>query len=162
MTQILHQKNLGDCMPKGSKKNKTEDQNPKNGNSSHPLIAINSSLNAWIIDSRESHHMVATKEVSYSLDACKGPPILMGDNSPFEVTEKGRIELTNESFENVLNVPKYFVNLLSMHQMKNSGTRKRVILKPNALNIYDTQTNSRVSTGEVNHQSRVYKFSEFI
>jgi hypothetical protein len=52
--------------------------------------------------------MVATKEVYSSLDACKGPPILMGENSPVEVTDKGRIELTNESFENVLHVPKIF------------------------------------------------------
>jgi hypothetical protein len=48
--------------------------------------------------------MYASKELYCSLDACKGPPIL----------------------------------------------------------IYDMQTNSRVSTGEVNHQSRLYTFSEFI
>jgi hypothetical protein len=96
------------------------------------------------------------------LDACKGPLILIGDNSPDDVTDKGRIELTNGSFENVLHVPKKFVNLLFMYQMKNSGTEKRVIFTPNAVDIYDMQTNSRVSTGEVNHQSRLYTFYEFI
>jgi hypothetical protein len=30
------------------------------------------------------------------------------------------------------------------------------------MNIYDMQTNSRVTTGEVNHQSSLYTFSEFI
>jgi hypothetical protein len=30
------------------------------------------------------------------------------------------------------------------------------------MEIYDMQTNSRVSTGEVNHQSRLYTFFEFI
>jgi hypothetical protein len=50
MTQILHQNNLGDHIPEGCKKKKREDQNPKKGNSSHPLIAINSSPDAWIID----------------------------------------------------------------------------------------------------------------
>jgi hypothetical protein len=59
--------------------------------------------------------MVASKVVYSSLDACKGPPILMGDNSSIEVTRKGRIELTNGSFENVLHVPKLFVNLLSVY-----------------------------------------------
>jgi hypothetical protein len=162
MTQILQQNNLGDRIPEGAKKKKPEDQNPKKGNSSHALIAINSSLDAWIVDSGASHHMDATKEVYSSLDACKGPPILMGDNSPVEVTDKGRIELTNKSFENVLHVPKLFVNLLSMYQMKNSGTRKRFIFTPDAVDIYDMQTNSRVATGEVNHQSRLYTFSEFI
>jgi hypothetical protein len=79
------------------------------------LIAINSSLNGWIIDLGESHHMDTTKEVYYSLDACKVPPIMMGNNSSIEVTDKGRIELTNGSFENVLHIPKIFVNLLSMY-----------------------------------------------
>jgi hypothetical protein len=86
----------------------------------------------------------------------------MGDNSPIEVIEKGRIEITNESFENVLHVPKLSVNLLFVYQMKNYGTRKRVIFTPDAMDIYDMQANSRVATGEVNHQSRLYTFSEFI
>jgi hypothetical protein len=86
----------------------------------------------------------------------------MGDNSPVEVTDKGRIELTNGSFENVLHVPKLSVNLLSMYQMKNSGTGKKFIFISNAVYIYDMQTNSKVATGEVNHQSRLYTFSEFI
>jgi hypothetical protein len=126
------------------------------------ILAINSSPDAWIIDSGESHHMAATKEVYSYLDACKCPLILMGDNSPVEVTGKGRIELANESFENVLNVSKISINLLFIYQMKNFGTGKKVIFTPDALDIYDMQTNSRVVIGEVNHQSRIYTFSEFI
>jgi hypothetical protein len=162
MTQILHQNNLGDHIPEGAKKKKPEDQNPKKGNSRHALIVINSSSYAWIIDSGASHHMAAKKEFYSSLDACKGPPILMGDNSPLEVNGKGRIELTNGSFENVLHTPKLFFNLLFVYQMTNSGTRNKFIFTPNAVDIYDMQTNSRVSTGEVNHQSRLFTFSKFI
>jgi hypothetical protein len=62
----------------------------------------------------------------------------------------------------VLHIPKISVNILSVYQMKKSGTGKRVIFTPDAVYIYDMQTNSRVSTGEVNHQSRLYTFSEFI
>jgi hypothetical protein len=115
MAQILQQNNLGDRIPEGSKKKKPEDQNLKKGNSSHALIAIKSSIDDWIIDSGESHHMESIKEVYSSLDSCKGPPILMGDNSLVEVTDKGRIELTNRSFENVIHVPKLSVNILSMY-----------------------------------------------
>jgi hypothetical protein len=86
----------------------------------------------------------------------------MGDNSPVKVTGKGRIELTNKIFENVLHVPKLFVNLLSVYQMKNYAIERRAIFTADALDIYDMQTNSKVSTGEVNHQSRLYTFSEFI
>jgi hypothetical protein len=57
MAQILQQNKLGHRIPEGSKKKKPEDQNPKKGNSSHALIAINSSPSDWIIDSGASHHM---------------------------------------------------------------------------------------------------------
>jgi hypothetical protein len=75
----------------------------------------------------------------------------MGDNSSVEVTGKGRIELINGSFENVLHVPKLSFNLLSVYQMKNSGTIKKVIFTPNSMDIYDMQANSKFATGEVNH-----------
>ena len=74
--------------------------------------------------------MDASEAVYYFLDACKGPPIMMGDNSSVEVTGKGRIELTNESFENVLHVPKLSVNLFSVYQMMNSGIGKKVVFTP--------------------------------
>jgi hypothetical protein len=106
--------------------------------------------------------MASLEGVYSSFYACKGPPILMGDNSSIEVTGKGRIELTNESFKNVLHAPNISFNLLSVYQMKNSSTRKKVIFTPNSMYIYDMQTNSRVATGEVNHQSRLYTFSKFI
>jgi hypothetical protein len=86
----------------------------------------------------------------------------MGYKSSVEVTGKGRIELTNGSFENVLHVPKLSFNLLSIYQMKKFFTEKKFIFTPNVVYIYDMQTNSRVATGEVNHQSRLYTFSEFI
>jgi hypothetical protein len=149
-------------IPESAKKKNPEDLNSKKGNSSHSLIAINSSPDAWIVDSGASHHMVASKVLYSSLDACKGPPIPMGDNSSVEVTGKGRIELTNGSFENVLHVSKLSINLLFVYQMKNYSTGKKFIFTPNSMDIYDMQTNFKVSTGEVNHQSRLYTFSEFI
>ena len=115
MSQILKKNNLGDRIPKGAKKKKPEDLNSKKGNSSHALIAIKSSPDAWIIDTRASHHMASSEVVYSSLDACKGPPILMGDNSYVEVTGKGRIELTNGSFDNVMHVPKLSFSLLFMY-----------------------------------------------
>jgi hypothetical protein len=162
MSQILHQNNLGDRILEGAKKKKLEDPNSKKGNSSHALIAINASPNVWIVDLGTSHHMAASKKVYSSLDACKGPPILMEENSSVEVTDKGRIELTNGSFENVLYIPKLSVNILFVYQMKNSDTRKKVIFTANYVDIYDMQTNSRVATSDVNHQSRLHTLSEFI
>jgi hypothetical protein len=62
----------------------------------------------------------------------------------------------------MLHVPKFYVNLLSVYQMENSSIGKKLIFTPNVVDIYDMQTNSRVSTNEVNHQSRLYTFSKFI
>jgi hypothetical protein len=86
----------------------------------------------------------------------------MGDNSYVEVTNKGRIQLTNGSFENVLHVPKISVNLLFVYQMMNFGTGNKFLFTPNSVDIYDMQNNYRVSTGEVNHHSIFYTFSKFI
>jgi hypothetical protein len=49
-----------------------------------------------------------------------------------------------------------------MYQMKNSSTGKKVIFTPNFMDIYNMENNSRVATGDVNNQSRLYTFSEFI
>ena len=43
MSQILQQNNLGYRIPEGAKKKKPKDLNSKKDNSSHALIAINSS-----------------------------------------------------------------------------------------------------------------------
>ena len=63
MNRNLQQKKLGDPIPEGAKNKKLEDQNPKKGNFSHALIAINSSPDDWIVNSGASHHMDSTKEV---------------------------------------------------------------------------------------------------
>jgi hypothetical protein len=61
MSQIIQQNNLGDRIPDGAKKKKPEDLNTKKCNSSHALINMNSSPDAWIVDSGASHHMDASK-----------------------------------------------------------------------------------------------------
>eukprot|EP00253_Pinus_taeda_P002418 PITA_02418 len=92
--------------------------------------------------------MAATKEVYSSLHACKGPPILMGDDSPIEVAGKGRGELLHGSFEDVLHVPKLSVNLLSVYESTHFGTEKRVEFTLDAVNIYDLHRNSKSATGK--------------
>jgi hypothetical protein len=59
--------------------------------------------------------MAAKEEVFTSLSSCSGPPILMGDDTPIAVAREGRVELPNDSFENVLHVPKISINFLSVY-----------------------------------------------
>jgi hypothetical protein len=73
-------------------KKKSKYQAPKKGNP-HALVVVHSSPDTWIIDSGASHHMENTKDTISSITACTRTPILMGDDSPVEVTGKGRVEL---------------------------------------------------------------------
>jgi len=63
------------------------------------------------MDSSESHHMEATQDIPYTLIACMGPPIFMGDYTHVEVTKKGILELQHVIFENVFHVLKLSMNL---------------------------------------------------
>jgi hypothetical protein len=81
MTQVLQRNNLGDFIPKESKKKKEEDHADTKG-IHHALVAINSSSDSWIIDSGASHHMAVKEEVFSSLSPCSRPPILMGSDNP--------------------------------------------------------------------------------
>jgi hypothetical protein len=113
MAHALQQNNLGNFIPKGVKKQKEEDLDPKKGNH-HALVAINSSFDSWIIDSSATHHMAMKDEVFSSLSPYSRPPILMGDDTPVTIAGEGRVELHNGSFENVLHVPNLSMNLLSV------------------------------------------------
>jgi hypothetical protein len=61
--------------------------------------------------------MENTKDILSFVIACTGPPILMRDDCPIEVIKKGRVELDHGIFENVLHVPQFFLNLLSMYHI---------------------------------------------
>jgi hypothetical protein len=158
MAQTLQQNKLGNFIPKRVKKQKEEDPAPKKGNH-HSLVAINSSFDSWIIDSGASHHMEAKEEVFSSLIPCSRPPILMGDDTPVAVAGEGRVELHNDIFENVLHVPKLSMNLLSVYKITLKG--KKVEFTSDSVSVIDMHDNSIIAIGEVDHKSRLYKFTKF-
>ena len=116
------------------------------------MISIKSSPNAWILDSGASHDIETIKNVLSSIFACMGPLILMEDDTPVEVIGQGRVELPHGSFENVLHVPKFSVNLLYVYQIAHSGTGKRVEFTHDYVTISDMHDDSTIVVGEVNHQ----------
>jgi hypothetical protein len=140
------------------KKQKKEDPSPKKGNR-HALVTINSSSNSWIIYSGASHHMSAKDEILSSLSPCSRPPILMGDDTPIAVAGEGRVELHNGSFENVLHVPNLSMNLLLVYQITQKG--KKVEFTSDSVSVIDMHDNSIIAIGEVDHKSRLYKFTKF-
>jgi hypothetical protein len=103
--------------------------------------------------------MEVKDEVFSSLIPCSRPPILMGDGTPVEVAGEGRVELHNGSFENVLHVPKLSMNLLSVYQITQKG--KKVEFTSDSVSVIDMHDNSIIAIGEVDHKSRLYKFTNF-
>jgi hypothetical protein len=103
---------------------------------------------------------MATKvEVFSSLSPCLRPPIIMGDDTLVAVVGEGRVELHNDSFENVLHVPNLSMNPLSVYQVTPKG--KKFEYTSDSVSIIDMHDNSVIAIGEVDHKSRLYKFTKF-
>jgi hypothetical protein len=103
--------------------------------------------------------MATKEEVFSSLSPCSRPPILTGDDTLVVVAWEGRVELDNGSFENVLHVPNLSMNLLSVYHITHKG--KRVEFTSNLVSVIDMHDNSIIAIGEVDHKSRLYKFTKF-
>ena len=81
----------------------------------HALVSNTSRSSTFIIDSGASKHMVSTREIFYSLDMLKGPPICFGDNSLTDNMGNGRIDIDHGSFDDVVYVPGLVANLLLVY-----------------------------------------------
>jgi hypothetical protein len=103
--------------------------------------------------------MAAKEKVFSSLSPCSRPPVFMGNATPIAVAGEGRVELHNDSFENVLHVPKLSMNLLSVYQIIRKG--KNFEFTSDSVSIIDMHDNSIIAIGEVDHKSRLYKFTKF-
>jgi hypothetical protein len=103
--------------------------------------------------------MAVKEEVFSSLSPCSRLPILMGDDTPVAVAGEGRVELHNVIFENVLHVPRISMNLLSVYQISQKG--KNVEFTSDSVSVIDMHDNSIIVIGEVDHKSRLYKFTKF-
>lgn len=154
MAQILQQNNLTNIIP-GVAKKKQEEKAPETRNNAHALIAIHSSSDAWIIDSRASHHITTTIDALSSLKPYSSSPIFLGDGSLVEATGIGKVEMGIGSFENVLHIPKLFVNFLYVYQMTHTSTSRRVEFTLDSVSIFDIEHNSRIVIGKENRQSHM-------
>jgi hypothetical protein len=101
--------------------------------------------------------MEAKEEVFSSLIPCSRPHFLMGDDTLVEIVGEERVELHNGSFENVFHVPKLSMNLLSVYQSTQKG--KKVEITSDLVSVIDMHDNSIIAIGEVDHKSRLYKFT---
>ena len=159
LTQLLEKNGIS--LPDSSKK-REEGSSSEDRERVHALVVGTLSSPSFIIDSGASRHMVSTKEVFTSLDMSKGPPIVLGDDSLIEILGKGRIDLDNGKFSNVLYVPGLASNLLSVYQMTHTGSLKKFIFSPDEFEITKISSGKVIAKGVANHTSKVYVFSHFL
>jgi len=100
MTHLLERHNIN--VPDNIKKKTNKSENPqddkgKGKETNHALVDV-SSLSTWVLDSRASNHMALSQEIFTSLEPCTSLTILMEDNTPFQVCEKGTIDLDHGNF----------------------------------------------------------------
>jgi hypothetical protein len=103
--------------------------------------------------------MAMKEKVFSSLSPCSRPPIIPGDDTPVAVVGEGRVELHNGNFENVIHVPNISMNMLLVYQITRKG--KRVEFTSDLVLVIDAHDNSIIPIGEVDHKSRLYKFTKF-
>jgi hypothetical protein len=120
---------------------------------------MNSSFDSWIIDFGASIHIAVKEEDFTSLSSFSRPFILMGYDTPVAVAGEVRVELPNGSFENVLHVPNISINILSVYHITQKG--KKVEFTSDFVYVLDMHGNSIIAIGEVEHKSRLYKFTKF-
>ena len=75
---------------------------------------------------------------------------------------KGSIKIEHGRFKDVLFVPSLASNLLSVYQITQIGSPKRVIFSPDSMEIIDISTRSIIAKGTTNHASKAYEFSHFM
>ena len=92
----------------------------------YALVAGTSNSSSFIIDSRASRHMVATRQLFSSMHLNASPAVRMGDDSEIQTKGIGRIDLEHGYFSDVLYVPDLAANFILVYQMTYTGEAKRV------------------------------------
>ena len=90
----------------------------------HALMASCSTTHAFLIDSGDSNHMVASRESFSSLQSTDGPRIHMGHDSQIRAKWKGSINFEHGKFKDVLYVPSLAANMLFVYHMTHTGPPK--------------------------------------
>ena len=109
MEKLLEQHNI--TFPKVARNNESGEKTEDHDESFHALKDIYSKLHAFLIDSRTSNHMVASRESFSSLQLTDGSSIHMGDDTQIQAEGKGSIKLKLGTFKYVLYVPSFSANL---------------------------------------------------
>lgn len=99
----------------------------------HALMAqvLSIFINHVILDSWASHHMTCSQYFLPYTSHSNISKIIVDESTQLEVFGSDTMELTNGCINNVLLVPKVYINLLSIYQICNFGDEKTMDFTPN-------------------------------
>ena len=113
MSKIIEQHNIS--LPKGARKDDSKHRTKYHDERCHAPKASFSKSHAFLIDSWDSNHMVASKESVSSLKLTDGSSIHMGDDTQIQDEGKGSIKLVHGVFKTILYVPSLAANLMYVY-----------------------------------------------
>jgi hypothetical protein len=120
-----------------------------------------SSFDEWLIDLGAYYHMAKDKAIFSALNECNTKKIFVGDDRSLNVVGSGIVQVDNGHFNDVLCVPSFSCNLLSVYQITHSGEGKNVEF-PHQVVIKDLKYPTHVlATGIADDITRLYKFDNF-
>jgi hypothetical protein len=106
--------------------------------------------------------MAKDKAIFSTLNECNTKKIFVGDDRSHSVEGSGIVQVENGHFNDVLCVPSFSCNLLSIYQITHSGEGKTIVFSPHQVVIKDLKDDKHVlATIIVNDITRLYKFDNF-
>ena len=105
--------------------------------------------------------MASSQDLFSCFETSPTPHILMGNNIIMMVCGKGSIEIDDGKFHDVLCVPSFSSNILSIYQITHSGIEKIAEFAQDLVHIRDSEMDNIVATRIVDHSSHLYSFSHF-
>ena len=106
--------------------------------------------------------MAKDKAILSTMHECNSKQIFVGDDRSLSVVKYGTVPVENGHFGDVLCVPKFSCNLLSVYQINHSSEGKIVMFTTHELVIKDFKYPQNVlATRTVDDITRLYKFNNF-
>ena len=90
--------------------------------------------------------MTSSQDLFSSFEASPTLHILIGNNTIITVCGKGSIDIDDGTFHDVLCVPCFSSNLLSIYHTTHSGTRKTVEFAQDLVHIRDSEIGNIMDT----------------
>jgi len=126
-------------------------------------IQSNNSSVEWIMDFDASKHMTGNASLfsTYDTNTHTSQKVSRGDGKKLSIVGSGNVKVSNGTFEDVFHVKDMTINLFCVYRACQNGYKFEAC--PYKYVLKDINNNFKVvSSGPVDHNSGLYKFTRFI